>query len=106
FTMTLLRMLSFNDSASSEAKPVAAPKPAGVATSAKPVASAAPTTPAATAAAAFDGDWPAFIERLRLTGMSGMAARNAELVSYQNNHLELVVPESHRMYAEKPYVDK
>jgi DNA polymerase-3 subunit gamma/tau len=38
--------------------------------------------------------------------MSGMAARNAELVSYQNNHLELVVPESHRMYAEKPYVEK
>ncbi len=65
-----------------------------------------PLAPDATTAAAFDGDWPAFVERLRLAGMSGMAARNAELVSYQNNHLELVVPESHRMYAEKPYLDK
>ncbi len=38
--------------------------------------------------------------------MSGMAARNAELVSFENNHLELVVPESHKMYAEKNYQDK
>ena len=38
--------------------------------------------------------------------MAGMAARNAEFVSLENNHLELVVPESQRMYAEKPYVDK
>ena len=38
--------------------------------------------------------------------MAGMAARHAELGSFENNHLELVVPESHRMYAEKAYVDK
>ncbi len=38
--------------------------------------------------------------------MSGMAARHAELGSFRNNHLELVVPESHRMYGEKAYLDK
>ena len=38
--------------------------------------------------------------------MAGMAARNAEFISFENNHLELVVPESQRMYAEKPYLDK
>ena len=46
------------------------------------------------------------MQGLRLTGMAGMAARSAEFVSFENNHLELVVPESQRMYAEKPYVDK
>ena len=95
FTMTLLRMLSFN-AATPDAKPVSLQKPA---TSAEP-------KPAAPAAAAFDGNWAAFVEQLKLTGMAGMAARNAEFASFQNEHLELVVPESHRMYAEKPYVDK
>ena len=46
------------------------------------------------------------MESAGLTGMAGMAARHAELGSFQNNHLELVVPESHRMYAEKAYLDK
>jgi DNA polymerase-3 subunit gamma/tau len=32
------------------------------------------------------------------------ATRNS--FSFENNHLELVVPESQRMYAEKPYLDK
>ncbi len=35
-----------------------------------------------------------------------MAARHAELAGFQNNHLELLVPEAQRMYAEKPYLDK
>ena len=38
--------------------------------------------------------------------MAGMAARHAEIVSFENNALELVVPETHRMYAEKPYLEK
>jgi DNA polymerase-3 subunit gamma/tau len=54
----------------------------------------------------FEGDWSAFVERLGLTGMAGMAARHGELVSFANGHLELVVPESHRIYAEKAYQDK
>jgi DNA polymerase-3 subunit gamma/tau len=35
-----------------------------------------------------------------------MAARYAEFASFQNNHLELVVPESQKMYADKPYLEK
>jgi DNA polymerase-3 subunit gamma/tau len=54
----------------------------------------------------FDGDWAGLVERLQLTGLARMAARYAEFVAYKNNHLELVVPESQKMYAEKTYVDK
>jgi DNA polymerase-3 subunit gamma/tau len=54
----------------------------------------------------FDGDWPGLVQRLGLAGMSGMVARHGELVSFEDNALELVVPESHRMYAEKSYVEK
>jgi DNA polymerase-3 subunit gamma/tau len=54
----------------------------------------------------FDGDWPGLVERLKLTGMAGMVAQRGELASFENNHLELVVPETHKMYAEKAYQDK
>ena len=103
FTMTLLRMLSFNgagETRTPRAEPAVASAPA-----AKPAATAPRAAPAQ-AQAKFDGNWAGLIERMNLTGMAGMAARNAELTSFANNHLELVVPESHRMYAEKAYVDK
>ncbi|MGZ5087099.1 MAG: DNA polymerase III subunit gamma/tau [Usitatibacter sp.] len=126
FTMTLLRMLSFaapgtaqalqsprGATSASAARPVAAPSEsarstAPIAPPTVPLSGAASTpAPAAAASAApFDGDWPALVERLHLTGMSGMAARHAELGSFQNNHLELLVSEAHRVYAEKPYPDK
>jgi len=61
---------------------------------------------ASTPAVPFEGDWPAFIERLNLTGMAGMVARHGELDSYENGHLVLVVPETHRMYAERAYQEK
>ena len=32
--------------------------------------------------------------------------RHGELVSFENGHVELVVPETHRVYAEKAYQDK
>jgi DNA polymerase III subunit gamma/tau len=113
FTMALLRMLSFAQPGA-EAKalprsaPAARPEPrqpapaaASAVTSGAPVAS----TPAATRID-FDGNWPALVERLNLTGMAGMVARYGELVSFENGHLELAVPESHRVYAEKGYQDK
>jgi DNA polymerase-3 subunit gamma/tau len=110
FTMTLLRMLSFSD-ASIPARPATAAAPVSKPSGSIPARAAAPAPSLAPRAsglapASFDGDWPAFVERAGLTGMAGMAARHAELVSFQNNHLELVVPESHRMYAEKAYIDK
>ena len=38
--------------------------------------------------------------------MAGMVARHGELASFANGNFELVVPETHRMYAEKAYQDK
>jgi len=119
FTMALLRMLSFADSAkqpalqgprteagaaASRATPAIAPR-AG-ASSPEPSSQRPAAADSTAKPAAFDGDWPALVERLRLTGMAGMAARHAEFGSFQGNHLELVVPETHRVYAEKPYQDK
>ncbi|MGZ5034885.1 MAG: DNA polymerase III subunit gamma/tau [Usitatibacter sp.] len=92
FTMALLRMLSF-------AQPRVQQKPAPAV-----IVAAAPS--AAKPGAAFDGDWGALVERMNLTGMAGMVARYGELASFANGHLELVVPETHRMYAEKAYQDK
>src|SRR5438874_12532642 len=57
-------------------------------------------------AARFDGDWPAFVAGLDLTGMAGLLARHGELASFDNGKLELVVPEAQRIYAERPYQDK
>ena len=117
FTMALLRMLSFAGQpaagrvAESPAPQRAAPE-TRAAKSAAPVAPAPVAAPAASAAPAravaidFDGDWRGLVERLGFTGMAGMVARHGELASYENGHLQLLVPESHRMYAEKAYVDK
>jgi DNA polymerase-3 subunit gamma/tau len=116
FTMTLLRMLSFNASPA-EARPAGSSPAHGTAPRAPARQAASALAPPATAPVAapvsqpqgavrFDGDWPALVERLNLTGMAGMAAKNAELASFANNHLELLVPESNRMYAEKPYIEK
>jgi DNA polymerase-3 subunit gamma/tau len=99
FTMALLRMLSFAGETKARPAPVerkAAPAPAP---QASPPPSQASTVD-------FDGDWPAFVARLNPTGMAGMVARHGEMVSFENGKLELVVPEAHRVYAEKPYTDK
>jgi DNA polymerase-3 subunit gamma/tau len=119
FTMTLLRMLSFvapqsgspaGRPTSPAARPASTPAPRAASPAApKPVA-AAPAPKPATAAPAtaidFDGNWAGLVQRLNLTGMAGMVARHGELASFENNHLELVVPETHKMYAEKAYQDK
>ena len=112
FTMALLRMITFAD-ASSQPRPAPAPARAGAASAAAKSASSAAvqivTAPKAAAAPEvpdFAGDWPGWVERSGLTGMAGMAARNAELASFENGHLVLVVPEGQRLYADKPYQDK
>ena len=113
FTMTILRMLSFCQPGEGSSRVVtppareqrapAAPRPAAAA-AAVPVPSVE-SKPAAPAVQ-FDGNWPALVERLNLTGLAGMVARHGELVSFEDNHLQLAVPETHRMYAEKAYQDK
>ena len=99
FSMTVMRMLSF---AGGGAKTIAArPAPAVKVDAAPP-----PAVQAAPTAVRFDGDWPAFAERLNLSGMAGLVARHGELVSFTGNHLELVVPDAQKAYAEKNYQDK
>ena len=113
FSMALLRMLSFaqpsTEPRTTRNEPAARPQPAPASRVAPAPAvevSASAPEAASSAQTPFDGDWPALVERLKLTGMAGMVARHGELAAYQNNHLELVVPEAYRMYAEKPYQDK
>ena len=107
------------------AAPSAAPRPAAAITPpvprvAEPAAKIATPPPAAAIAVAppavaseapapsstFDGDWLGFVQRIGLTGMAGMVARHGELASFDGTTLELVVPETHRMYADKQYVEK
>ena len=118
FTMALLRMMSFAQGGAgvrpepvraSEARPVARAPAAATPPASKPAPAAAAPSAAPAAqkpAIEFDGNWPALVERLGLTGMAGMVARHGELASFDNGHLQLVVPETHRVYAEKAYQDK
>ena len=121
FGMAVMRMLSFGttqagEAASARSVPVAAPPrsdagpAAGALREPEPSATApAPATAAATATAPtipFGGDWTAFVEGQNLSGMAGLLARYGELASFEGNHLQLVLPEAHRMYAEKSYQDK
>ncbi len=126
FSMALLRMLSFVTPGEGARAPREAPvakQPAAkmARTAPSAAASAAPATPPRAAApraegtpsaavespaVPFDGDWSAYVEKLGLTGMAGMVARHGELASFENGHLELVVPETHRIYAERAYQDK
>jgi DNA polymerase III subunit gamma/tau len=107
FSMAVLRMLSFTGNpkaAERPSSPAAVARPAPVA--AKPAPQASEAAVASVARVPYEGDWTAFVQKLGLTGMAGMVARHGEVASFDNNHLELVVPESHRMYAEKAYQDK
>lgn len=128
FSMALLRMLSFvapgEAARTPRENPVAKQPAAKVARTSSSSAATAPAAPAAVArhdppsaaiatepasaspALPFDGDWAGYVARLGLTGMAGMVARHGELASFENGHLELVVPETHRMYAERAYQDK
>ncbi len=117
FSMALLRMLSFTGAPQGGRSPqdaVPAKQPAaktvrsGVSEPAAPrsAASDSGAAPAAAPGAPFEGDWTAFIGKLNLTGMAGMVARYGELASFENGHLELVVPETHRVYAERAYQEK
>jgi DNA polymerase-3 subunit gamma/tau len=111
FGMAVMRMLSFGTAAAGESLPArSAPAAAPARSEAGPAASVAiarePAPAAAPSAPAFEGDWAAFVERQGLTGMAGLLARYGEFASFEGNHLQLVVPDSQKMYAEKPYQDK
>jgi DNA polymerase-3 subunit gamma/tau len=100
FTMTLLRMLAFAPGASTTgvqpqrpaAVSVAAPvvarhRPAAVTA----VSAAVPVAPTAVAVG-FDGDWPALVTRLKISGLVKELAQRSELVSAQGDHFRLRAP--------------
>ncbi|MGE0357574.1 MAG: DNA polymerase III subunit gamma/tau [Burkholderiales bacterium] len=111
FGMAVMRMLSFGASSPGEGAIARGSSPAAVSRAPSASASASPPPQAAEpvpapAPAAFDGNWAAFVEGQSLSGMAGLLARYGELESFEGNHLQLVVPEAHRMYADKPYQAK
>ena len=121
FTMTLMRMLAFMpgdaaagstrkaESATSTRQPPAVTRQAPAATPrpAVTVAAVAPVTaPPGATATPFDGDWPALVNQLKLSGMARMLAQNCELKNFSADGIELCVPEPHRHLLEKAYQDK
>jgi DNA polymerase III subunit gamma/tau len=50
--------------------------------------------------------WPAFVGRLKLSGMAAQLAAQTELKSMQGNALTLALPASHKHLADKAYADK
>ncbi|MEX0958491.1 MAG: DNA polymerase III subunit gamma/tau [Burkholderiales bacterium] len=117
FSMTLLRMLAFVPVSGEDARPAtpakaAAPKAVaraapGGSTSPAPVAAVAPVASTAPVAGAGSiADWRELIAQLKLGGMARMLAEHCELLSFDENRLELAVPEAHRHLVEKAYTDK
>ncbi|MDO8437999.1 MAG: DNA polymerase III subunit gamma/tau [Nitrosomonadaceae bacterium] len=128
FTMTLMRMLAFmpGDAAAGGARkadtvtgtvstkqppvairqaPSATPQPATAPVVAVPSATSTAVAPGATATS-FDGDWPALVNQLKLSGMTRMLAQNCEVKNFTADGIELCVPEPHRHLLEKAYQDK
>ena len=50
--------------------------------------------------------WPAFVAKLKLSGMAAQLAAQTELKSMQGNALTLALPASHKHLADKAYADK
>ena len=88
FAMTLLRMLAF--------RPEGAEKAAAPGNRA-----AAPAT-----ASASEGDWPALVRQLAVTGAARELARNSELRRQDGNLYELALPKGLSHLADKAYQDK
>ncbi len=111
FGMAVMRMLSFGTAAAGEPKSASAASAGNSSRGESTATTGAVREPgfsiaSASPTEAFDGDWASFVERQNLSGMAGLLARYGELDSFENNHLNLVLSEAHRMYAEKGYQDK
>ncbi|MBL0140564.1 MAG: DNA polymerase III subunit gamma/tau [Betaproteobacteria bacterium] len=111
FGMAIMRMLSFGTTSAGESLPARSVPAASAPRSEPDRAASAPReekqmAPPAATPAAFEGDWSSFVEGQSLSGMAGLLARYGEMDSFEGNHLKLVLPEAHRMYAEKSYLEK
>ncbi|MGH8673724.1 MAG: DNA polymerase III subunit gamma/tau [Burkholderiales bacterium] len=96
FTMTLLRMLAFRPEGST-VEPASASAPRAAA---KPAASA----PAA--GQAFDGNWAKLCGQLEVSGVAKELARHSELVRFEDECFDLVVPKAMPHLAEPAYREK
>jgi DNA polymerase III subunit gamma/tau len=117
FVMTLLRMLAFRpvDAATAVSPSEQKARPKGGAPAGRPAAAGrtAATEKGNVAAAGeadvpgapFDGDWPALVRRLAVTGAARELARNSALASYAAGRIELIVPRSKSHLSERNYQD-
>ncbi len=99
FTMTLLRMLAFAPTDAAPASKAAAPAATRPAQTAAPAAAAPAPGPRAASGSneavrpvAFDGNWPALVERLKIGGLVRELAVRCELVAVEGDHFRLRVP--------------
>lgn len=92
FTMALMRMLAFAPAQSSalRGKPIEASTTASRTGDPPQFALTANSAPKPTAS--FDGDWPALVSRLKISGLVRELAQRSELVSHDNDRLKLRVP--------------
>ena len=113
FTMPLLRMLAFAPEGSAPPAIRATERNAAHARRSG-AASGAPLEPAA-ARSADDlllqngpqpAAWRQLVAGLKLGGMACMLAEHSELVGWDGERLQLVVPEAHRHLLERPYKDR
>ncbi len=109
FTMALMRMLAFRAEAAEGARPSQSSGSGG----ARQAAAAGARAPAIVDTALdkakpakFDGDWPALVRSLKLTGVAGQLAQASELRRFESNAVVLCVPPASRHLAEKSYQDK
>jgi DNA polymerase-3 subunit gamma/tau len=51
-------------------------------------------------------EWPAFVGKLRLSGMAAQLGAQSELKSVRGNALSLAIPATHKHLADKTYADK
>ncbi|MGH6608662.1 MAG: DNA polymerase III subunit gamma/tau C-terminal domain-containing protein, partial [Burkholderiaceae bacterium] len=82
FTMALMRMLAFAPAGS----PAAAVPAERADTATRSVPKSAPVT------STFDGNWPALVARLKVSGLVRELAQRSELTSFDNDRLKLRVP--------------
>ena len=113
FTMPLLRMLAFAPQGSAP-RPSRAAEPSAAPARRSGSASGAPLEPAAAGPAddllLKDGlqpaAWRRLVAGLKLGGMACMLAEHSELVGWDGERLQLVVPEAHRHLLERPYRER
>ena len=55
---------------------------------------------------ALNGDWPAFVAGLNLSGLAGMLAKQCEFKSFADGVLELILPSVQKHLADRPYQEK